>query len=222
MGTADHPQVAEEAANGDAADYFNHCRKDILRRVPTAVKRVLSVGCGAGATESELVRRGVNVVGIELNPAAAKQARSRGLTVLEGDATKITGELAERKFDCLIYADVLEHIVDPVAVLRSHVALLEKHGTVVVSVPNFRYFGVFWQLFVRGHVRYVDEGILDRTHVRLTTGRMVEEWFSLVGLRWIRTGYEIWGRRDWVISRCSLGLFREFAARQVIVVAEKD
>ena len=112
--------------------YFGHLRHDVLAHVPAGAEHILSVGCGAGLTEAELVRRGAHVTGIELDPKAAAEARTRGLEVLEGDACAIEAELATRRFDCLLYADVLEHIADPEAVLSSHLGVLAPGGRVVV------------------------------------------------------------------------------------------
>ena len=205
-----------------ADNYFAHCRRDILAEVPAGCRNVLSVGCGAGATERELVKAGARVVGIEPYPAAAAVARQRGIVVIEGDALATSERLLDERFDCLVYADVLEHLTDPVAVLREHVKRLDVGGTVVVSVPNFRYHAVARDLFVRGHVRYTDAGIFDRTHVRITTRRMIEEWLGEVGLRPTRAVHKIAMRRERMLDRVSFGLFREFLARQVIVVAVRE
>lgn len=86
-------------------------------------------------------------------------ARERGLIVLEGDVSTIDVGQASEFFDCLIYADVLEHLPDPVAVLRRHVEGLQNNGTVIISVPNFRHYSVLWQLFIPGPVHYKDTGI---------------------------------------------------------------
>jgi SAM-dependent methyltransferase len=216
------PAHPKEGTGMSADNYFAHCRRDILAEIPAGCRNALSVGCGAGATERELVKSGVRVVGIEPYPAAASVARQRGIVVLEGDALATSERLADERFDCLIYADVLEHLTDPVAVLREHVKRLDAGGTVVISVPNFRYHGVARDLFVRGHVRYTDAGIFDRTHVRITTRRMIEEWLDEVGLTPTKTSYRIAMRRERLLDRASFGLFREFLARQVIVVAVRE
>jgi 2-polyprenyl-3-methyl-5-hydroxy-6-metoxy-1,4-benzoquinol methylase len=202
--------------------YYEWFRSDVISAVPPDAKTVLSVGCAAGQTEAELVKRGIKVVGVEINPEAAKIARVRGLTILEGDVSEIDVAVAGEFYDCIIYADVLEHLPDPLAVLQRHVAALKKNGTVIVSVPNFRHHSVFQQLFVHGHVHYTDAGILDRTHLRITTRKMVIEWFELAGLRKVLVKYVIPRRRDRLISAVSLGLFREFLATQILVVGRRD
>ena len=199
------------------AEYFGHLRLDVLGHIPANAERILSVGCGAGVTEAELVRGGARVTGIELQPGPAAAARQRGLEVLEGDVESINASLRDREFDCLLYADVLEHLADPESVVRTHVESLAPGGTVVISVPNFRYLTVLWQLGVRGHIRYTDAGILDRTHLRLTTRRMVVEWLERIGLTSIGWEYTIARRRDRLINALGLGLPAEFVAQQIIV-----
>ena len=199
--------------------YYSHVRKDILAHVPQGVRRVLSVGCGRGCTEAELVARGIEVTGIELNPEAAKLAALAGIKVICGDASENSAALAaSQPFDCLIYADVLEHIQEAESVLREHIKYLAPGSTVIVSVPNFRHYSVFSQLFFAGHVRYTDAGIFDRTHVRMTTRRMIEEWFAGAGLSVKDVDYRINRRRDRCLSTLSFGLLREFVAVQVIIV----
>jgi SAM-dependent methyltransferase len=208
-------------AGSELGQYYRFERGDILAVVPASVRRVLSVGCATGATEAVLAKRGMSVVGIELNPAAAAAARARGLTVIEGNANAIQSELNGYRFDCLIYADVLEHLPDPVSVLRSHIALLDPGGTVIVSVPNFRHYSVFAALFLRGHIRYADAGIFDRTHVRITTRKLMLEYFRDCGIEPLVTKYTMARNHHQLISACMLGLADEFIASQVLVVGRK-
>ena len=198
-------------------NYYTHLRTDVLAMIPEQAHSFLSVGCGNGRTEEQLVKRGDRVVGIEIDQQAAAQARERGIEILEGDATKISDSLVGREFDCLIYADILEHIADPVALMRTHLGSLKPGGCAIISVPNFRNLYVFKQLFVHGHIRYQDSGVLDRTHLRITTRKMVLEWFDEVGLSCDLVDHQIWTRRDRAIVRASFGLLREFYAAQVLL-----
>ncbi len=203
------------------AQYFDWFRPEVLTAVPQNTKSVLSVGCGAGRTEAELIKRGIEVVGVELNPKAAKLAQERGLTILEGDASEVDVGVTGGLYDCIIYSDILEHLPDPVAVLKRHIEYLKSGGIVYVSIPNFRHYSVFWELFVRGHVHYKDAGILDRTHIRITTRKTALDWFEKVGLVLMNYHYSIPGRRNRLISVCLFGLVREFMANQIGLVARK-
>ncbi len=207
--------------NGRDPSYFNHWRDDVLAIIPPGARSVLSIGCGGGRTEAELVKRGVVVVGVEIDPQAAQTARDRGLIVLEGDATQIDVKTGCEPYDCILYADVLEHLLDPVSLLRRHVANLRTGGLAYVSVPNFRNWEVFWELFVKGHIIYREAGILDRTHVRITTRKMVLEWLWAAQLEIIQERYLVPGRKRKLLCACLPRLAREFTAVQVAVLARK-
>ena len=201
--------------------YYGHCREDILAHVPIRSKRVLSVGCGSGLTESKLVKNGVEVFGIELNKSAAKAAEKRGLKIINCDVLKADLGIIGGSFDCIIYADVLEHLVDPMAVLMYHIKFLKSDGIIIVSVPNFRHFSVLYQLFFKGHIEYCDAGILDRTHLRITTRKMVEKWFIDNQIKLV--SYDgILGPKRKLVSFLTFGLLKDFLFKQVVLVGQKN
>ena len=207
--------------NNHKVPYYKHLRTSILEHIPNTVERVLSVGCAEGTTEAELVKQGVKVVGIEIDHSSVVAARGKGLTVHEGNVEEVDISKAGERFDCLIYADILEHLYNPLSVLKRHVALLNPDGLVIISVPNFRHYSVFWKLFVLGQIKYEDAGILDFTHLRITTRKMVLEWFKWAGLEPLLCDKVIFRRREKLISACFLGLARDFLARQILIVGRK-
>jgi 2-polyprenyl-3-methyl-5-hydroxy-6-metoxy-1,4-benzoquinol methylase len=138
--------------------------------VPPGARRILDAGCSSGALGAALkAERPVEVVGIERDPVYAARAAERLDRVLAADLAAL-GELDLGRFDCIICADVLEHLVDPAAALRGLAALLEPDGRVVVSLPNVRYWETFWQLGRHGRWPRRSVGLFDRTHLR---------WFTL-------------------------------------------
>lgn len=211
------PAIADRDL-GRVEKYYSWCRSEVLARVPVTAQTVLFVGCGYGITEQKLVDRGCHVVGIERDPHAATQAQIHGIEVIEGDVEQLRGVVADRLFDCLIYADILEHLVDPEAVLNEHVRSLRAGGTVIISVPNFRHWSVFVSLFLRGKITYTDAGIFDRTHLRITSRRTVLEWMKNAGLSDFTWTYTIWRRREKIVSALMFGLAAEFVASQVTLV----
>lgn len=83
-------------------------------------------------------------------------------------------------FDCIILADVLEHLEDPLSTLRRLRGYLSPKGIVVASIPNVRYYGVI-NMLVEGRWKYEDSGILDRTHLRFFTRKEMESLFRDAG-----------------------------------------
>jgi O-antigen biosynthesis protein len=205
----------------ESESYYSRLRQDVLEAVPLEAHYVLSVGCASGVTEERLIERGCVVAGIELDPAAAAMARARGLNVVEGNASAVDIAQFGLVFDFIIYADILEHLPDPESVLRRHVQHLRPGGSVYITVPNFRHYSVLWQLALRGEILYVDAGILDRTHVRMTTRNMVLRWIRSCDLALIRVRHRFFGRRFLVLSIVTAGMFREFLAQHIAVVASR-
>lgn len=135
-----------------------------------SAKRVLDVGCSTGYFAQALAGRGNEVLGVEYDDASADSARSRGLEVLTGDLETLDLEshFGTASFDVVVYADVLEHLRDPLPVLRRTHALLRPGGFVVVSLPNIAHGDVRLAL-LDGRFDYTETGILDNTHTRFFT-----------------------------------------------------
>jgi methionine biosynthesis protein MetW len=161
------------AAINSRALAYETPRPEIARRVPASARRVLDLGCAAGGLAALLKARGpVEVVGVEKDAAYAEAARARCDTVVHADVEALD-PTGLGSFDCLVAADVLEHLVDPWTVLRTYARLLEPGGTAVVSLPNVAHWSTYAAL-LRGSWPRNPEGIHDATHLR---------WFTLLDAR---------------------------------------
>src|SRR5690606_2217936 len=70
------------------------------------------------------------------------------------------------RFDCIVFNDVLEHMIDPWSTLESARAFLTPNGKVVASIPNIIYLPTILGVILRRRWDYRDSGVLDRTHLR--------------------------------------------------------
>jgi len=187
-GAAATPPTAAVAGPVDEASlpaYYRNERPEIAALVPAGARRVLEVGCAAGALGRLLKRRAPReVVGIEIHAPAAAVARRHLDRVLELDLDAIDAlPLDEGSFDCIVCADVLEHLRAPeraLAVLRRYLA---PGGVLIASIPNVRHASVVLPLLVEGRWQYRDEGILDRTHLRFFTAAEIVALFEGAGFR---------------------------------------
>jgi 2-polyprenyl-3-methyl-5-hydroxy-6-metoxy-1,4-benzoquinol methylase len=162
--------------------YFDDPRPDIQGLIEPRGKRILDVGCGAGALSAALRRAGArHLAGIELDPAAAATARQVVDVLVEGSVLDASLPFQEREFDYLIFADVLEHLPDPDRALTRLLPLLSVEGRVIVSVPNMRFYLVLLRL-ITGRWSYTDSGVRDRTHLRVFTRFSLEQMLGRHGL----------------------------------------
>jgi 2-polyprenyl-3-methyl-5-hydroxy-6-metoxy-1,4-benzoquinol methylase len=166
----------------EKAGYYSKTRNEMLEFVPHTVKKVLDIGCAEGEF-SLLVKkeRDAEVWGIELDEAAASRAREKIDKVLVGDIATLVEKLPNAYFDCIVCNDVLEHLVDPYAVITILKEKLSKDGVVVFSLPNVRHFGNLKNLLLRKDWRYESEGILDKTHLRFFTEKSIRRMFTELG-----------------------------------------
>ncbi len=157
------------------SDYYRNPRPEMLDIIPAEVSVLLEVGCGEGAFAANLkaVRAEagtpVEVWGVEMDETAAGKAAAVLDRVLQGDVAEVLSDLPAGHFDCIVLNDVIEHVPDPGALLRSLRPLLKPGGRLVASIPNVRYFFNVVDLAVHGRWDYTEEGILDRTHLRFFT-----------------------------------------------------
>jgi 2-polyprenyl-3-methyl-5-hydroxy-6-metoxy-1,4-benzoquinol methylase len=146
-------------------------------------KRVLDVGCWTGQMGAVLSRFNPRVVGIELDTDAAAQAAKALDDVVVADVSDL--DFRERfgsdAFDAIVFGDVLEHIKDPVSVLRSACTTLSDRGFVVASIPNVAHGSVRLRLLA-GDFSYTEVGLLDRTHLRFFTRESMTQMFTDAGL----------------------------------------
>ena len=166
------------------AHAYENPRPEVVALVPPAARRVLDLGCSSGALGAAVkARQPAEVVGIEIDPAYVRDATPRLDRVICAPLEDVdTTGLGT--FDCLVAADVLEHLADPWTQLARFAALLEPGGRAVVSLPNVRHWETFWQLGRRGTWPTRSQGIFDRTHLR---------WFTLFDAHGLfeRAGLEV-------------------------------
>jgi O-antigen biosynthesis protein len=177
--------VVAPPATSRLSPYYEFPREDLLTLVPRAAVRILDVGCASGALGRGLKRQDPSrtIYGIEACAPAAQVATTNLDFVLCADAHAAMCELANdnQRFDAVIFADVLEHLVDPWAVLRLARQLLNDSGCIVSSIPNVCIAGITRALLFHGRWDYVDAGILDRTHLRFFTKSTIRQTFAETG-----------------------------------------
>lgn len=163
MPTTLHEIEAERGVQEAAGDYWARTRLRIFSSWVTDgdYDRKLDLGCGSGYLARHLLDQGHSVVGLDINRAslAVGSAAAEGIFV-QGNALRTP--FADGSFDCVVLADVYEHLEAPRDLLAECHRLLAPDGDLLVSVPAFRWlYGPHDE-----HNDHVD---------RFTTGRLTEQ-----------------------------------------------
>lgn len=175
-----------------------------LARAVGRPRTVLDVGCGRGLNGQIAHDKGAHVVGIEQWKPSAEAARARMDEVIEADIERDDSAraLGDRRFDLILFGDVLEHTRDPIGVMNRFLPFLEDGGHVIVSLPNVAAWTVRLGLLA-GNFEYAQSGILDETHLRFFTRRTAMHLVERAGLELL------WVGLNPLIVRSALGLVRK-------------
>ena len=120
---------------------------------------------------------------------AARYAETACLGPEAGDIERSLWEerLAGRRYDHILFADVLEHLYHPARALRRAMDHLAEGGTIITSLPNIANNALLVGLFA-GRFTYTSTGLLDDTHIRFFTYDSFLELARTVGLQAVYAG----------------------------------
>ena len=141
---------------------------------------LLDLGCGSGALGQYLAETmGCTSDGLTWSEAEAAHARPhyRQVEVADLETCDLLTLFANKHYDYIVCADVLEHLRQPERILAACRQLLGPQGKLLVSVPNAGYAGLIAEL-LQGEFRYREEGLLDRTHLRFFTRRSLSRFLG--------------------------------------------
>lgn len=154
--------------------------------------RVLDVGCSTGYFGEALIQlKHCEVVGLDIFPddirAAATRLNRAEVRNIETDSVDDLG-----RFDVIIFADVLEHLLNPIGALKKVKALLKNDGRIIFSIPNMGHVSVRLNLLA-GNFEYTDTGPLDKTHLHYYDQPEVHRIFEEANLRINRMNPVVFG-----------------------------
>jgi len=128
-------------------DWFDGCR------------RVLDIGCGTGAAVTDLRSRGIDAVGLTINPDEAAVAQGRyGLDLVIGDMHRLPFD--DGGFDGVLAWAVVEHSIAPYIMMCEANRVLIEEGKALMFIP-----GEDWVECI-GHY-----AVLNRRQMRWLCGR---------------------------------------------------
>ncbi len=169
---------------------YSGYRPDIIKIFPDITSgKVLDVGCGNGNTGVLLKRKYPDLVvfGVESDANLAVNA-SKNLDMVFNSTIEdmINDSNFDEKFDVIILADVLEHLINPELIINVLSERLNEGGFLITSIPNIRHYMTFVYIYIYGRWPRNSRGIYDKTHLRFFTRKNIMELFDETGFDVVR------------------------------------
>jgi SAM-dependent methyltransferase len=210
--------------DGKTDRYFAGARQDFVSMLPVGTDvRVLEIGCGSGDTGALALAQGraAHYTGVDISAKAAQKAAGVLSEVLIGDIERMPLPWRPASFDALILSEVLEHLVDPWAVLARLGPLVKSGGLALASSPNVSHYSIIANL-ARGRFELTDFGAMDRTHMRWFTPATYRALFEAASFAVEKVEpVTAFAPRTCLLSRLTGGRLDHLFMRQIMLKAKK-
>lgn len=206
------------------ATYFSGARADFVDRLPRdPTAQILEIGCGTGATGALALSEGccARYVGVELFDSAAAEARDVLSEVIAGNVETLDFDWQPATFDAIILSEVLEHLVEPAAVLKRLSRFVRPGGMLLASSPNISHWRVIRELAM-GRFQLAEQGVFDRTHLRWFTPDTFAELAENAGFEIEELGpVTPFSARTELLSNMTGGRFDHLFMTQIAMIARR-
>ena len=169
---------------------------DIMVELIPPRAKVLDLGCGSGELLERLVaEKKVQGRGLDIDPELVIKCVEKGLSVVQGNLDEGLAQYQAKSFDWVVLNQTLQVTHRPALVLRE---MLRVGQTSIVSFPNFAYWSVRSQLFLRGRMpisRSLPYPWDSTPNIHLPTIRDFRRLCRQVGGKIIKEIYRSSGRR---------------------------
>ena len=145
--------------------------------------RVLDAGCASGYTGEILRKQGNYVVGWDMITRDVETARKVLDEAHLVDLESSNWPRVNKKFDLIVFSEVVEHLFSPETVLRRLLTYLKPGGSILISTPNILHLYMRTK-FIRGEYEYKDESVsvINPAHFHLFTYSSLKRLARRVGL----------------------------------------
>ncbi len=210
--------------------YFSTVRLDLISLLnKRSFENLLEIGAGSGAGLIYLLENGQakKVSGVDITKIEnGFQEDSRIEKFWVGNIENEDFGIAENSYDCIICADVLEHLIDPWAAMKKIQKWLKPDGVFILSIPNIREISTLSKIFFKGRFEYRPEGgIMDKTHLRFFCREDVVELVGGADLQIISvlSNFQTKHQKSWrtYFNKFTFRVFEEFLTVQHFVIATK-
>lgn len=199
--------------------YYESYADEIIEFIPKNANTILSIGCGSGATEERFVQEGYHVDAIPLDDIISEVAKSKNIDVTPPSFDEAWTILKDKKYDCIIISDVVQHLSEPVETLKKYLNLISDNGVILIRVPNFDFIKVKKDLIEYGISR--DDLIyFEKSRLNITTKNKTKKLIKEYQLKMKMIKY-IYQSKYSMINDMTLDIFKKYLASRLIFVCHK-
>lgn len=144
----------------------------IFDKIPSG-SAVLDIGCATGYFAQELKKKSCKTWGVDIDAEALNFAKKYCNDVFQADLNSLkTLPFKKNSFDVILLMDVIEHLTNPNQLLSGIKQYLKPSGKLILSTPNIAFLSIRLAL-LRGKFEYTKMGIMDETHVKFYTKKIL-------------------------------------------------
>lgn len=208
--------------------YFISPRLDLISMMDdNPGQKVLEIGMGGGDTLVHIKQNklAAEAVGIDIMELPGTNQRNTLIDKVHFiDLEKEPLPFEDGYFDAIIAGDVLEHLIDPWAVMLKLQKVIKIGGTVLVSLPNIRDIHAMYPILIKGSFNYQDSGIFDKTHMRFFCRKDMLKLIEQGGVFKIKEAKPIqnFGNARYkrkIFNKFTFNIFEEFTTSQYLIKA---
>jgi 2-polyprenyl-3-methyl-5-hydroxy-6-metoxy-1,4-benzoquinol methylase len=169
----------KEYSGGHVVDFFKKIVKPAAKKSNTPT--LLDIGSGMGVMLETAKNLGYDATGVELSKSLADDTIKRGYKVINKNVSEIP---TSEKFDMITMMDIIEHLENPLGVMKTLKKLLNERGEVIVYTPNHdslivKISNMFYKLGVKSPI----ENIFACTHTCFFTTKTLKMTLEKAGYK---------------------------------------
>jgi 2-polyprenyl-3-methyl-5-hydroxy-6-metoxy-1,4-benzoquinol methylase len=163
------------------------------------------------------------VAGIDINKEAIEIASQKELDfLLVADVENDKLPFKEKEFDCIIMADLLEHLYNPWDTLKRISRYLSDDGWILLSIPNVKNYHILIRLILHDEWTYSESGPLDNTHIRFFTLKEIKRLLEFAGLSIVKLRLNApVGKKSRIFNALFFNRMMSFWVCQYYILAKK-
>lgn len=169
------PQREQYAKGGIGRWYWNYRDRRTLSYIGEK-KDILDLGCGEGITLEKILRQfpGRNVLGFDSSMEKVRVCKDHQLPARQGSAYAL--DLEDQTWDCCLFLEVIEHLLEPQKAIREIHRVLRKNGLLLIIFPHDWLFKVARLSFLKFKEAFAPSG-----HVKQWSPKEIGDFLETVG-----------------------------------------